>query len=512
MQKKSYTCSRVLKSNYRKDLMFFTFLQHAWLSLRRAHYFERSIGIKLIIGFVGLSMLWYIHLLARILPGFLQEFYPDSSAHELYFSVLFVLFLSDQLMRLLGQKLPRHKIAPYLHLPVPRKKLASYTLLRGWLSPFNIYLVLVSYPFLRRVIVPDYGQTVFWLTIIGLLLIAGLSHSIVIWAKSSEKRGLVIWYAGLALAAIATWLFFSEAKEASINFGLALMSGHWAAYAALATPIAGLNYLALQNLQKSYSLVITPSASKFQGSGFMGRLFARIPVYGPYWDLEWKLLTRNKRPRANVYQWPFAIFVVLAMITSAFNESTIISFYPILLMFMGSFGFYHLQYTFSWESRFFDFIAVSSIDMKTFILAKYYFYTGAALLQLILILPVVWYFQPAAVPMLFSLMLYATGPVFALLIYLGVSNSTRLDPNKKAIFNFEGTSGILFVSILLIFVSLVPVAVAGMLLPWGKKTGIYVSTAITGLAFISTHKWWLSATARKFASKKYQNLNKYREQ
>ncbi len=492
--------------------MFFTFLQHAWLSFRRAHYFERSLGIKLIIGFVGISMLWYIHLLARILPGFLLEFYPDSPPHELYFSVLFFLFLSDQLMRLLGQKLPRHKIAPYLHLPIPRKKLAAYTLLRGWFSPFNIFLVLVSYPFLRLVIVPDYGQTAFWLTIIGMLLIAGLSHSIVIWAKSSEKRGMVTWYAGLAVATVAAMVFSNEIKEASLSFGMALMSGNLAVFAALALLIIGLNYLALQNLHKSYSLVVTPSTSKFHGSGFMGRLFARMPEYGPYWDLEWKLLTRNKRPRANVYQWPFAILVVVAMISASFNESTMISFYPILLMFMGSFGFYHLQYSFSWESRFFDFIAVSSIDLRRFILAKYYFYSGAALLQFVLILPVVWYLQPAAVPMLFSLMLYATGPVFALLIYLGISNSTRLDPNKKAIFNFEGTSGILFVSILLIFVSLVPVAAVGMLLPWGNKTGIYVSTAITGLAFISTHKWWLSATARKFARKKYQNLNKYREQ
>ena len=492
--------------------MFFTFLQHAWLSFKRAHYFERSIGIKLIIGFVVLIMLWYIHLIARILPGFLQEFFPDNTPHELYFSVLFVLFLSDQLMRLMGQKLPRHKIAPYLHLPVSRKDLAAYTLLRSWLSPFNIYLVLVSFPFLRRVIVPGFGMEAFWMTIIGLLLVAGLSHSIVIWAKTSEKRGLITWYAGLAIASIAAWLFFSEIKEASLSFGMALMRGYWAAFAALAALIAGLNYLALQNLRQSYSLLVTPSASKIEGSGFMGRMFARMPVYGPYWDLEWKLLARNKRSRANVYQWPFAIIVVVAMISYTFNESNIFSFYLILLMFMGSFGFNHLQFSFSWESRFFDFLAVSSIDMKTFILAKYYFYTGVALLQLILILPLVWFTQPAAVPMLFSLMLYATGPVFALLIYMGVSNSTRLDPNKKAIFNFEGTSGILFVSILLIFVSLVPVAAAGLLLPWGKKTGIYVSTAITGLAFISTHKWWLGAIANKFARKKYQNLNKYREQ
>ncbi|MBW6497576.1 MAG: hypothetical protein K0B09_04245 [Bacteroidales bacterium] len=492
--------------------MFTTFLQHAWLSFRRAHYFERSIGIKLIIGFVVLSMLWYIHLIARILPGFLQELYPDKLPHELYFSVLFVLFLSDQLMRLLGQKLPRHKIAPYLHLPIPRKKLATYTLLRSWLSPFNIYLILVSFPFLRRVIVPDFGMEAFWMTIIGLVLVAGLSHSIVIWAKTSEKMGLVIWYAGLAIAAIFSWLFFHEIKDASLSLGMAMMSGNLAVFAIPVLLVAALNYLALQNLQKSYTLVVTPAVSKFEGSGYMGRLFARMPVYGPYWDLEWKLLTRNKRPRANVYQWPFAILVVVAMISASFNESTMVSFYPIMLMFMGSFGFYHLQYTFSWESRFFDFIAVSTIDLQRFILAKYYFYTGVALLQFLMLLPIIWFLQPAAVPMLFSLMLYATGPVFALLIYLGVSNSTRLDPNKKAIFNFEGTSGILFISILLVFVSLVPVAAAGLLLPWGKKTGIYVSTAITGLAFISTHKWWLSATARKFARKKYHNLNKYREQ
>lgn len=492
--------------------MFFTFLQHAWLSLRRAHYFERSIGIKLIIGLVALSMLWYIHLIARILPGFLQKFYPDNPPHEFYFSVLFILFLSDQMIRLTGQKLPRHKIAPYLHLPVSRKQLAAYTLLRSWFSPFNLFLILISFSFLRRVIVPDFGQGAFWMTITGLLLVTGLSHSIVIWAKTSAKIGLVAWYALLALASIASWLFFGEFREASLNFGMALMNGHWVSFAALATLIAGLHYLALQNLQHSYSLVVTPSVSKFEGSGFMGRLFARVPVYGSYWDLEWKLLSRNKRTRSNVYQWPFAILIAVAMISYAFNETTMVSIYPILLIFMGSFGFYHLQYTFSWESRFFDFIAVSRIDLRTFILAKYYFYTGVAILQLILILPVIWFVQPAAVPVLISLMLYVTGPVFALLIYLGVSNSTRLDPNKKAIFNFEGTSGILFVSIILIFFSLAPVAAIGLLLPFDTKTGIYVTTAITGLAFISTHKWWLGATARKFELKKYQNLDKYREQ
>lgn len=492
--------------------MFFTFLQHAWLSFRRAHYFERSLGIKLIIGFVGLTLLWYVNLIASILPDLLQRFFPESPAIEVFFSFLVFLFLSDQIIRLFGQNIPRHKIAPYLHLPVPKRKLAAYTLIRSWFSPFNIYLLVLFFPFFRRINSPDFGPGNFWLTMAGLFLLSGASHAVVIWAKTSRKKGLTTWYVGLALAAIATWLLPEKAMEGSRQLGLALMKGHWVPFFVAAILIITLQYLAHRNLRQSYSLLVTPSLSKDKESGFMSRLFAKIPVYGLFWDLEWKLLNRNKRSRANVYQWPFAMVMVVAMITTSLNETTLPSFYPILLMFMGSFGFYHLQYIFSWESHFFDFIATRNLDMRRFIQAKYYFHAGVALLQFLLLMPFVLIVQPGISLMLLSLMLYATGPVFALLIYQGVSTSTRLDPNKKAIFNFEGTSGTLFISILLIFASLVPVAAIGLLLPWGKKISILITTGMTGLAFIITHHWWISATARKFAKKKYKNLNKYREQ
>jgi hypothetical protein len=491
--------------------MFFTFLNHAWLSLRRAHYFERSLGIKLIIGFVGLTLLWYINLIASILPDLLQRFYPESPAHEVFFSFLAFLFLSDQIIRLFGQNIPRHKIAPYLHLPVPKKKLAAYTLIRSWFCPFNIYLLVLFFPFFRRIISPDFGPGNFWLTMAGLFLLSGASHALVIWAKTSRKKGLITWYAGLALTALFIWLFPEKAMEGSRQLGLALMNGQWVPFIVIAVIVVVLQYLAKRNLRRSYSMLVTPSLSKDKGSGFMSRLFAKIPVYGLFWDLEWKLLSRNKRSRANVYQWPFAMVIVVAMITTSLNETTLPSFYPILLMFMGSFGFYHLQYIFSWESHFFDFIATRNLDLRRFILAKYYFYAGVALLQFLLLMPFVLIVQPGISLMLLSLLLYATGPVFALLIYQGVSTSTRLDPNKKAIFNFEGTSGTLFISILLIFASLVPVAAVGLLLPWGKKISILITTGMAGLAFIITHHWWISATARRFAKKKYKNLNKYRE-
>jgi hypothetical protein len=491
--------------------MFFTFLNHAWLSFRRAHYFERSLGIKLIIGFVGLILLWYINLIASILPGLLQRFFPESPAHEVFFSFLAFLFLSDQIIRLFGQNIPRHKIAPYLHLPVPKNKLAAYTLIRSWFSPFNIYLLVLFFPFFRRIISPDFGPENFWLTMVGLFLLSGASHALVNWAKTSRKKGLITWYVGLALSALVIWLFPEEAMEGSRQLGLALMKGQWVPFIVFAIIIVVLQYLAKRNLRRSYSLLVTPSLSKDKGSGFMSRLFSKIPVFGLFWDLEWKLLSRNKRSRANVYQWPFAMVIVVAMVTTSLNETTLPSFYPILLMFMGSFGFYHLQYIFSWESHFFDFIATRNLDLRRFILAKYYFYAGVALLQFLLLMPFVLIVQPGISLMLLSLLLYAIGPVFALLIYQGASTSTRLDPNKKAIFNFEGTSGTLFISILLIFASLVPVAAVGLLLPWGRKISILITTGMAGLAFIITHHWWISATARRFAKKKYINLNKYRE-
>lgn len=113
--------------------------------------------------------------------------------------------------------------------------------------------------------------------------------------------------------------------------------------------------------------------------------------------------------------------------------------------------------------------------------------------------------------MLAGLLLFVIGPIFAFLLNMGVKNSTRIHPNKKASFNFEGTSGTLFVAIFAVVLSIIPLMIIAMFLPFGHEESLALVTGLTGMGFILTHKYWIKGIAQKFGRYKYINLNKYRE-
>jgi len=181
------------------------------------------------------------------------------------------------------------------------------------------------------------------------------------------------------------------------------------------------------------------------------------------------------------------------------------------MMAMGSYGFIHLQYVFSWESRFFDYIATRNIDITIFIRSKYLFYCLLACIQFVVISPFVLVLKPDMFGLLLGIFFYVLGPAYCLLFYTGLGNSTRIDPNKTAFFNFEGTSGTLFFTIILLFISILPFFLIGYMLPVPTTTGFSLATGFTGLAFILFNKVWISAISRNFLKNKYRNLSKYRE-
>jgi hypothetical protein len=495
--------------------MFFTLLRHAWMSFRRAHYFERNLGIKLVIGFVMLTLLWYVYLLARLLPGLLNQYFPYAEPHETFFSFLFLVYLSDLLLRLFVQKVPSHRVAPYLHLPVPRNRLASYLLIRSWASPFNFYLLVLFVPFFRQVFPAHEGAGLFWQVILGMWLLAAVNHAVLILLKTVMTPGRGVLAGMLLVAAVAgvgMGLFPDAFMMASRHTGLAIMQGHWAAFMLPVALIALMQYFAFRSLRQGLYPEVRQTTRKNVKEGLMSRMLAKTPRYGVYWVLEWKLLTRNKRSRNNLYQWPLILPFLIWILHSLIDRDNIGSAFLALLMFSGSYGFFHLQYVYSWESRFFDFIATRNMALRNFILAKYYFYSLMAIVQFLVMLPFILIVKPVFTFMFLSLMLYAIGPVFFILFYFGVSNSTRLDPNKRATFNFEGTSGSLFMTILLVFATFIPVAVVGLLLPWGAFQSILMVTAFTGLAFSLSHQWWAGVVESRFEKNKYKNLDKYREQ
>ena len=491
--------------------MLITLIHHTWLATRRSHYFERSVGVNLVIGIVLISIIFYLSLIGRILPMLMLEWFPDEPPHLVMLRALIPFAGFDLLLRFFIQGIPRHTIMPYLHLPIKRKTLAVYTLFRSWFNALNIYPFALFLPFFSRTLPKDFSESGLLWVFLGILLITGINQAVYIFLKTSGKSGRWLLFGGLSILAASFGLYPGLMLHASGLFGLALVKGVVWVYLIGVLVIVLLQYASIQALKISYPEVRQSGGPPEKSTDSFGNLLQRIPVFGRFWSLEWKLLYRNRRSRANLKQWPLLLVAMPVMLFMWGDKIETASLFFVLLMYSGSVGFFHLQYVFSWESRFFDFIATRNIKMADFIKAKYLMYTGIALLQLLLILPLILIFWPGHSLLFITMYLYATGPRYFILLYMGIGNSTRIDPDKKAHFNFEGSSGTLFLTLLLIMFSTIPFAIFGLLLPISFKSGVLLTMAITGLAFILTSKWWIPFVAGRFLATRYRNLEKYRE-
>ena len=493
--------------------MLLSILHHAWLSFRRAHYFSRGVGIRVLIGFVVLSLFWYMFLIGSALPGILQNLFPDKQPLDVMLSYLLFLYASDLSLRLFSQPVPRQGVAPYLHLPVKRSRLAALTLFRSWFSPYNVYLLALLVPFFMRTLYHPVSPQAFWFMILGCLLLSGLSHSLGLFLKTYGKRNalsLTLFALALVLIIVVGWVFQDLLMVFSGKFGQALLEGNTWVFLGMGIAIAGIQPLIRKNMEAGFYGLGSQGSTRVATSGRLGKLFHRIPFWGPFWELEWKLLMRNKRSRQNLLQAPLMIPLILYLIIYS-PAGSLTAMTPFILMAIGSYGFIHLQYVFSRESRFFDFVATRDLDLKSLIRAKYVFYALLAVLQFILLTPFVLIWKPEAYPFLAGVFLYAIGPVYCILFYAGLGNSTRIDPNQRAFFNFEGTSGTLFFIIILIFASTIPLYIAGSLIPLESPLGFSLAAGVTGLAFLAATPAWTADVFRRFQRKKYRNLSKYRE-
>jgi hypothetical protein len=492
-----------------------TLLHHTWLGFRRAHYFQRSLGTKMIIGFVALTILFYMFILGTALPGLLQQLFPEKSPLEAFFSFLLFIYFGDFILRYFMQKLPKQQVEPYLHLPVKRSLLAIIILLRSWFTFFNLYLFALLVPLFARLLLPTTLAPSFITVIAGCFLLGGINHSLIIWLKAKHKdtpvfSAIVIL---LALLLSAAGYFFREYVYHFSEFtGSAFIQGKIWAFLAPIIIITGLQKLTFNNLKKSLYLINSGiPVRKSQASGPMERLFTKVPVYGLYWELEWKLLNRNKRASMGLRQWPLTLLLIPMFFYFSPGAEHLYRNMFIFIMVAGGYGFFHLQYAYSWESRFFDFIASRNIDIRNMIQAKYYFYCILAIMQLLILLPVLMFMMPEIILPYTGMTLFVIGPVFAFLLNQGISYSTRINPNKKAYFNTEGTSGTQFLSILLIMLSYFPFLLIAYILPLDFKISLSLVLGSTGIAFLAAHQRWIKSIAKKFEQKKYISLKKYRQ-
>lgn len=492
--------------------MFSKLITHSWQMMRRSAFFEKSIFVKGFIAFVLFFVAMQLYGMGRALPMILNEHLPQYPPAKWVYGLLPIILLSDLVVRLFFQKLPPRHVLPYLHLPISRGHLSGYRIFQSWLHPMNLYLLVFFYPFIQMTINPATSSQ--GLGVVGIFLLTGINQSILMLLRTPDKTarsaGILFGAALMIISAAYLWipqqmlqysldvfLTFVHARPISFLIPVAIISG-----------LQGIVYL--QSTKSFYKIYESeePAEKTLTGTR-VERFLAAVPVYGPYWLLEWRLLIRNRRTRQSLYFFLPAAIAYALVAAFMINEPGDSGLAIMFVIIAGGLGNMHLQHAYSWESHFFDFLSSRDFSMEQFIRAKYYFYLIIAALQLVVVSIILLPFNIHIIPLFAATALFSAGLGFYLFLRAGVRHSSRMDLQGKASFNMEGVSGMkMLMGMLQIFIFL-PLFIIGIFLPLPYGEGVLVG--ITGLIFLLSHKAWTRNLGRRLEARKHINLALYRE-
>jgi hypothetical protein len=487
--------------------MSFSFISHQQKAAVRSPIFGKSVGIKLLMGFI-------FFIISLELLGF--SFYMGSALAEKggnpldeLLSYFIYFFFGMLILRSLLQKLPTMALRPYLLLPIKKSRLVNFVLAKPLFNVLNIIPILILLPMLIP-ISQYFSSGQIWLILITVVICDLFINYLAIYIKRIQIKYEVVFY--IFLLSIVTFGLIDYLEVIDIKSYSTLIFKYFLDQplflfipALLFSVAYYLNYRLLIN---NFSL---EEFSKGNGAakGSLSKItyLERFGKIGEFMLLEMRMVVRNKRSRTQLMMLPlFAFYGLMFYPKPDMLESTGFLIFVGLFMtgfFMMTFG----MYFFAWESGHFDLILTSNTSYLNFLKSKYNLMVLSSLLMYLLILPYTYYGSYILLVNTVAL-IFNTGVNTFVLLYFACNNRKFMDLSGGSAFNFQGVSAQHF--FLMIPILVLPLIIYA---PFGvadaPELGLVMITLI-GLLGIIFHEKLLIAVTKRFISKKHQMAEGFR--
>jgi hypothetical protein len=487
-------------------------MAHQRLSLIRSTVWKRRIGVRILFAFAISYMLFNLIFLGLVAGKLIREGLPGTDPVYVFSMGILFFVVCDLVLRFFFQPHPRLQIAPYLHLNIPKTKLADILIVKSFYNIFNVYALVLVISFALKEVWFDYSLLGAWGYIVGFLLLICMNNLLSLLLKTlSQDYYYLFAFPVIAILALFGLQHFKilDITALSASLGMSFMKP------SLTLPLLALIVMLLWILNKKVlipemyldrltSIQNNKQRSEVSEVGFISNLSG----VGKFISLELKLIARNKRPRTLAFMaFFFAFYFIFILLKTSANKETLP--FVIFSVFMSSpFLLMHGQFMFNWESSYFDFLMSKNISLKTYLKAKYYLFLASSAF-IILIIGTILFVQNYNYLLFLSVGLFTIGFYAFLMFLMATYNKSRIDLNKSAFLNYEGTSAIQF---LFVFVAiLIPVVLFYSFKFFvGISVTCFIMSAI-GLLFILAHKKWIAIVADEFMKRKYVNLDGFRK-
>ena len=476
----------------------------------RAPFWQRSLAVNIFFGLIVAYMMLNLLVLGFFLDVILEEVMPETDPFSFVSGALLYFFLADLVFRFFMQSFPMMDIQPYLLLPIRKRHLFHYLLLKSVFNVFNLLPLLFFIPFATKIAFPAMGPAASWSWLLALFSLILLNHFAAFYLKRQfnvRPIAVLLLLAAIGLLGLADWQGILNGSEA-FQVGIKAVTD---APMLLVVPIlltAGF-YSVLYRAMRHYTYLDAFSTHKEVVAGNRDFDFLkRLGSVGAYIQLELQQILRNKRPRIQLSI--SIIFLLYPLLGLEYLEEGKVGF--VLFFWVLSIGFPMInygQYLFCWESPHFDFLMARNIffpdflEAKFFLLAAFNFIVAVPCLLYGLIAPLFLLFVPAVA-------LFNAGVNVYIILYIATYNSRRIDPTRGDYMNWEGVGPSQFLMILPFLV--LPLLIFHLFNYFGGLYAGLASLAIAGVLGLAGKRFLLPLLVQQFEGRKYILTSNFKKQ
>ncbi|CAN5348839.1 DUF5687 family protein [soil metagenome] len=412
-----------------------------WKAFFRSANFEKSLGLKIMMAFLAIYFIT-IFLLAGIgLYPVITKYIPNEDPLNVVNHYVMLWLLAEIGVRFFLQTLPVLAIKPLLILPIKKRKLVNFVLLKSLFSFFNLLPVMVIVPFgIYNIFKSPHSLAgiILWMVAMTCLSLSMNFVNLIVKKQFTDNLKALL-PAGFIVLGLFI-LDYLAIFEISVYVGKLL--NYIILYPLLGLiPVLLLACLYIWNMMDLEGKLFLDSSLKEKIKGANIREFLWTRRFGdlaPYLQHDLKMIWRNKRPKTAVY-----LSFLLLGYGLIFYPKDIYYEMPAVFVFVGIFmtGIFMInygQFIPAWDAGYYPLIMSQDIPITRYLMAKAILITGSVVGLTILTTPYL-YFGWQIFLLNIVCAVYNIGVNIPILLYAGSFNRKRIDLDKAPFMNYQGT-------------------------------------------------------------------------
>ena len=491
--------------------MFKHFISLQWKAFYRSASFGKSLGLKIFMAFIAIYFSLVFLLLGVGLHPLLKEAFPAEEPLQIVNRFLLLYLALELVMRFMLQTLPVMSVKPLLSLPVPKKKVINYVLLRSLFSFFNVLPLLLFIPFAiftsTQTNNSPLSMIAWTVAVLGLILSVNYINFLLKKKFADDLKALLPYLLiVIILYGLEKFKVFSitEVFAASLNSVLEMP------FLAL-LPILLVVGLYIWNQKVLINRFYLDESLKGKVTEAKSQDFQWLRRFGdiaPFLQLDLKMIWRNKRPKTLIF-----ISLLIMGYGMIFYPQDSYQDMPGIFVFVGIFmtGIFMInfgQFIPAWDSSYYSMMMAQNIPLEQYLNSKAALLTFSIVILTILTTPYVFFGYDI---LLINIVcaIYNIGINVPVLLFAGSYNRKRIELEKSPFMNYQGTGATQWLVGL-------PLVILPILLFWllnafiSFEAGILVLTLL-GLMGIIFRKGIMAQVTESYRKNKYAMINGFKQ-